>query len=75
MSFSETGEISRMMRTCQTLYLAGVPYILDGSVQILSAKKFFSFCMFMLHDPARRFRHLRDLELHVEAHTIATDDT
>lgn len=68
MSFSETGDIGRMMRTNRPLYLAGVPYLLEGNVRILSRRRLISFCCFMLRDPAHRFPHLHHLELFVCGH-------
>ena len=65
MSFSDTGGIGRTMRTCRTLYITGVPYLLEGTIRIRSPRRLISFCRFMLRDPTYRFHHLRDLELFV----------
>ncbi|KIP09292.1 hypothetical protein PHLGIDRAFT_12078 [Phlebiopsis gigantea 11061_1 CR5-6] len=63
MSFCERGDTGSMMRSCRTLYGVGVPYLLYGTVKILSRARFISLCRFILHEPSHRSRYLRDLDL------------
>ena len=61
---------SHLMRTCRTLYDAGIPYLLHKRitikfpfVQVKSTNKFRLFCDFILKNPERRARHAREITI------------
>lgn len=56
-------DIGRMMRTCRTLYRAGIPYILEGEVKIDNFPKFIPFCYFMARTDPLRYCYLRTLKV------------
>ena len=53
--------IGRFMRTCRTLYAAGVSYIMDLPICLDKSQAIKSFYYFLLRDPARRFQYPRHL--------------
>ena len=55
--------MAKLMRTCRTLQRAGVPYLLEGGINIRNSKGLASLCHFMLNKNPPRFLHLRHLIL------------
>lgn len=64
MEVSPRPTISRLMRTCHTLYCCGLRTLIGSSrVPIRTNEEAISFLRFMLADPGSRFPHLRNLEI------------
>ena len=62
-------DFCRLMRTCRTLYEAGVPRLLrrvGGRISIHTRRNLYSFCAFMLRKNPSRFQHLLELDIHLE---------
>lgn len=70
MDLSEAqSDFGRLMRTCWTLYEAGVPRLLrrlGGRISIYTRKALLSFCAFMLQKNSNRFQHLVALGIHLD---------
>ncbi len=65
---SNKGDISRMAKTCHTLYSAAIPLLLRNPVQVMEVEALRSFCTFMTSklDRSRRFEYFRTLHLIVD---------
>lgn len=63
----DRGSISRLMRTCRTLYTAGISYVMltKPEIELSSHRTLESLYTFLLRDPENRFRYLRRLILNV----------
>ncbi|KAI0312553.1 hypothetical protein OF83DRAFT_1086937 [Amylostereum chailletii] len=63
-----------MMRTCRTLYAAGVRLLIQSGVSIWKRSSVASFCRFMLSEAPRSFSYLRQLSLPVSVFELETRD-
>lgn len=63
MSFQDRAAVGRLMRTCQSLYSAGVLHLLKGPMKIESVEQFQSLCEFLARDPPKRASSVRELEV------------
>lgn len=54
--------VGRLMCTCRTLYQAGIPHALQGSISIASFKQLTSLYQFLCRDP-HRSRYFGDLDV------------
>ncbi|KAI0705281.1 hypothetical protein C8T65DRAFT_696408 [Cerioporus squamosus] len=63
MDVSPRTTISRMMRTCRTLYRGGARMLIGSGVSLWTSEEAISFLQFMRADPNNRFLHLRNLKI------------
>ncbi|EJF66542.1 hypothetical protein DICSQDRAFT_164386 [Dichomitus squalens LYAD-421 SS1] len=61
--FPDRELISRMTRTCSTLYRGGAIYLLKDDVALQTEEQLLSFCLFIAVDERTRLHHLRTLTL------------
>ncbi|TBU35072.1 hypothetical protein BD311DRAFT_773225 [Dichomitus squalens] len=61
--FPDRELISRMTRTCSTLYRGGAIYLLKDDVALQTEEQLLSFCLFIAVDEQTRLHHLRTLTL------------
>ncbi len=60
---TEREDVSRMMRTCSSLYWVGVPILLSFGVDIKKERHLSSFVEFMAVDIEVRCNHLRQISI------------
>ncbi|KIP09298.1 hypothetical protein PHLGIDRAFT_12084 [Phlebiopsis gigantea 11061_1 CR5-6] len=73
MAFARRSDVGRVMSTCRTLYRAGVPHLLRGSIKIKSAAQLNLLCEYMRGDLPYRSRYLRGLDLSIYADSLTED--
>ena len=62
-------DFCRLMRTCWTLYEAGVPRLLrrlGGRISVYTCNSLITLCAFMIRKNPNRFQHLIELDINLE---------
>ncbi len=63
-------DVSRVMRTCRTLYSAGVPKLLCNEVDICGLRTLMSFYRFISGSEGTRYQHMRELKLSLSIYRV-----